>query len=251
MEKPQWREEAGGAFVAETAEFTMRVHRKADRQYVRYVVLKRTGVLVGSGTTNDIGTAMNAAENMAEQFSATRKSDRCPSMVVEAANGEGASQWDGARLNWSVPGRSYPADGRTGDAGSGGRSRGLYEGFRSLIAEDTSSTAWFLYDILAEAGYDIVGPAATSKIAAELVARSRLDAALLDINLADGPSFSVAESLAARGIPFAFLSGYDAGDIPLHLRDRPIVGKPIGFDRVLNVVIEICGPAGKYAHAPA
>ena len=51
MEAPQWREEAGGTLVAETAEFTIKVRRTARRQHVRFVVLKRTDVLVGSGAT--------------------------------------------------------------------------------------------------------------------------------------------------------------------------------------------------------
>jgi hypothetical protein len=32
MEAPQWREEAGGTFVAETVEFTIKVRRTANRQ---------------------------------------------------------------------------------------------------------------------------------------------------------------------------------------------------------------------------
>ena len=83
MEAPQWREEAGGTLVAETAKFTIKVRRTARRQDVRFVVLKRTDVLVGSGATADIAAAMNAAETMAERLSVTRKSNRPRLMVVD------------------------------------------------------------------------------------------------------------------------------------------------------------------------
>jgi hypothetical protein len=83
MEAPQWREEAGGTLVAETAKFTIKVRRTARRQDVRFVVLKRTDVLVGSGATGDIAAAMNAAETMAERLSVTRKSNRPRLMVVD------------------------------------------------------------------------------------------------------------------------------------------------------------------------
>jgi DNA-binding response OmpR family regulator len=109
------------------------------------------------------------------------------------------------------------------------------------------SIARLIYDILTEVGYAIVGPAATTRIAAELVAKRRVDAALLDVGLADGPSFSLAESLAARGIPFAFTTACGPDEIPLHLRDRPIIGKPMNIDSLLNVTRELCGPVWKSA----
>jgi CheY-like chemotaxis protein len=83
MKAPQWREEAGGTLVAETAKFTIKVRRTARRQHVRFVVLKRTDVLVGSGATADIAAAMNAAETMAERLSVTRKSNKPRLMVVD------------------------------------------------------------------------------------------------------------------------------------------------------------------------
>jgi hypothetical protein len=73
MEAPQWREELGGTFMAETAEFTIKVRRTANRQHVRFIVLKRIEVLVGSGTTADIAAAMNAAQQMAERLSVTER----------------------------------------------------------------------------------------------------------------------------------------------------------------------------------
>jgi hypothetical protein len=74
MEMADWREEAGGMFVAEMACFTLIVHRRASRHNARFCVLGRrqpdgADTLVGSGATvDDIPAAMNAAEKMAERL---------------------------------------------------------------------------------------------------------------------------------------------------------------------------------------
>ena len=83
MEAPKWREEAGGTFVAESAEFTVKVRRTANREHVRFAVLKRIEVLVGSGTTADVAAAMKAAQKMVERLSVTRKSERPRLIVVD------------------------------------------------------------------------------------------------------------------------------------------------------------------------
>jgi hypothetical protein len=71
MEAPQWREEAGGTLVAETAKFTIKVRRTARRQGVRFVVLKRTDVLVGSGATERRRDDGRAAQRNPKEQKAT------------------------------------------------------------------------------------------------------------------------------------------------------------------------------------
>jgi DNA-binding LytR/AlgR family response regulator len=53
------------------------------------------------------------------------------------------------------------------------------------------------------------------------------DAALLDINLGDGLIYQVADILAARHVPFAFVTGYDADSVDSRFRDVPILQKPV------------------------
>lgn len=154
-------------------------------------------------------------------------------------------QWNEARLNYPVRNHHNTQRGTMGSARHCDGPKSLLAGKRILVAEDVSSTAWLIHEILAEAGCVVVGPAATSGLVAELLAEEPVDAVLLDVGLADGPSFSLAESLAANGVPFAFLTGYDAGDIPFHLRHRPTVNKPMHIDGVLNVVRQLCRPAGR------
>jgi DNA-binding NarL/FixJ family response regulator len=57
------------------------------------------------------------------------------------------------------------------------------------------------------------------------------DFALLDIGLAQETSFAIAERLAALGIPFAFVSGYDAdAAVPAAFSQRPRLPKPCTSD---------------------
>lgn len=82
MEMMEWRETAVGTFVAEAAEFTLRVRRTAGRQHVHFGVLKGREGLLASGTTTDIGAAMRAAQNIADRLCLTRKENEFPLLVL-------------------------------------------------------------------------------------------------------------------------------------------------------------------------
>lgn len=85
-----------------------------------------------------------------------------------------------------------------------------------------------LEDVLLSAGATVLGPAPTVPAALSLLAKSRPDAALLDLNLRGERSTPVAEFLQAAAIPFVLVTGYSRSQIeePL-LRDAPCVPKPI------------------------
>ena len=51
-------------------------------------------------------------------------------------------------------------------------------------------------------------------------------ALLLDVNLGDKEAYSVAERLAARGIPFTFSTGCGVGGVADRWRVRPTAPKP-------------------------
>ncbi|MDE1973790.1 MAG: response regulator, partial [Hyphomicrobiales bacterium] len=51
--------------------------------------------------------------------------------------------------------------------------------------------------------------------------------AVLDINLGDGMIYSVAEILSVRGVPFVFVTGYDAESVDSRFSEIPILQKPI------------------------
>ena len=50
---------------------------------------------------------------------------------------------------------------------------------------------------------------------------------MLDINLGDGMAYPVADIVAARGVPFVFVTGYEADTIDDRFSHVPILQKPI------------------------
>ncbi len=83
-------------------------------------------------------------------------------------------------------------------------------------------------DMLADEGCTVAAVASrlSDAIAAAQDTSIEMDMAILDVNLAGEPVFPVAEALAARGVPFAFATGYGAGGLPEAWKNRPTLQKP-------------------------
>ena len=103
-------------------------------------------------------------------------------------------------------------------------------GLRVLVVEDEALVSMLLEDMLEELGCAVLGPAARPAEALALVGRSAaVDAALLDLNLGGERSHAVADALAARGVPFAFVGGHGPGAAQgSRLAGAPVLGKPFG-----------------------
>lgn len=97
---------------------------------------------------------------------------------------------------------------------------------RVLVAEDEWTIAEDHSSALRDAGYDVVGPAATVKASLNLINNEHVDIAILDIGLSADTSYPVAARLQELGVPFVFVSGYAARDLPNEFHNRPIVSKP-------------------------
>ena len=96
-----------------------------------------------------------------------------------------------------------------------------------LIVEDDGLLALTLEDMIADLGFATAFTAHSVDDALRwLEAGGAADAALLDVGLRGETVYPVAEALAARGVPFAFTTGYgEASDT--RCRDRPVLAKPI------------------------
>lgn len=99
-------------------------------------------------------------------------------------------------------------------------------GRRIMIVEDESLVAMLLETILEDLGCEAIGPAGSVTEGLELAARSSIDAALLDVNVAGTLVFPVAQALRDRGIPFVFSTGYGEGGLPEEWRGNPTIQKP-------------------------
>ena len=110
-------------------------------------------------------------------------------------------------------------------------------GLRVLVVEDMYLVAMDLSDQLTESGCEVIGPASTVQQALQNIDGVALDGALLDVNLQGERSFPVAEFLAAHGIPFVFLTGYDSHTIfPDEFQQVPRLAKPVDVKVLLNAV---------------
>jgi CheY-like chemotaxis protein len=109
---------------------------------------------------------------------------------------------------------------------------------RVLVVEDQPVVALDLQRTLREAGYRTVGPAASLQAIEALLARGRIDAAIVDANA--GPlAFAAADRLADADVPMLFLA--DSADL---LPRRPdggtvqptVLAKPVARPRLLEAL---------------
>lgn len=102
----------------------------------------------------------------------------------------------------------------------------MLAGRRILIVEDEALVAMLIEDIVEELGGAVAGPAAKVAQALAVLEAGEVDAALLDVNLGGEWSYPVAEALAARGIPYVFITGYGQNGLSPEYRDHPVLQKP-------------------------
>ena len=95
-----------------------------------------------------------------------------------------------------------------------------------LVVEDEALVSMLVEDMLTDLGCAIVGPAAEIEEALRLAGSADIDAALLDVNLGGRPIFPVADALKARGVPFAFASGYGEAGLSDDHRGATVLQKP-------------------------
>jgi CheY-like chemotaxis protein len=98
---------------------------------------------------------------------------------------------------------------------------------RILLVEDEAIIAIMLEDMLADLGCEVVGPAASIAEATRMARSEALGGAFLDVNLGGESVYPVADLLAARGIPFVFVSGYGPAGIAARYSGAIVLSKPI------------------------
>lgn len=112
-------------------------------------------------------------------------------------------------------------------------------GLRLLVVEDEVMISALVEDMAAELGHSIVALAASVEEAAGLAARAEFDVALLDVNLQGQTVEGVAATLARRGKPFVFTTGYGERVIPPEFKDRPLLPKPYHIDQLGEILDRI------------
>lgn len=105
-----------------------------------------------------------------------------------------------------------------------------------LLVEDEYMIAFDLAQWLEELGIHVIGPVGSVADALQLLEANadKIDGALLDINLQGERVYPVAEALAARGLPFAFTSGYDNIAVPSPYSGVECYEKPIDREQIVE-----------------
>jgi len=103
----------------------------------------------------------------------------------------------------------------------------LEAGNRILLVEDEILVAMMMRDILGDLGFSVVGPFSRLSEAMVAAVHDDIDAGIIDVNLGGEFVYPVAEVLAARDIPFIFVTGYGVESIDNRFASVPVIKKPV------------------------
>ena len=120
---------------------------------------------------------------------------------------------------------------RAAAAGSGGN--------RILLVEDEALIGMMMADILADLGFEVVGPVTRVSEAVSTARKGDFDSAVLDVNLRGELVYPVAEILRSYGVPFIFITGYSADRIEERFANVPVLQKPLQRDELQSALAEV------------
>jgi two-component SAPR family response regulator len=113
-----------------------------------------------------------------------------------------------------------------------------------LIAEDELIIAMDVIDELDAAGFVTIGPFAKTSQALDYCRAHTPDCAVLDVRLADGESFPLADLLTERNVPIVFHSGHAARSaLSERYPKMRVCPKPARSSQLAATVAEACAPS--------
>jgi len=104
-----------------------------------------------------------------------------------------------------------------------------------LIVEDELLVGLELEQILRDAGWHVIARVNSVSAALAAIATTKIDAAVVDLNLGRESAYPVVDMLSAKGIPFMILTGYAIEDVRQEHRRRT-VGKPFQSDELIGAL---------------
>jgi PAS domain S-box-containing protein len=165
--------------------------------------------------------------------------------IEQQLGGKAAFDWNpkGLRCDFSIPRSELTKSRSLKDTRDTGQKNGAVIGLehmkkpRVLLVEDEALVAMMIQETLIDFGFQVIGPVSTASEALASARNSHFDAAVLDINLGDGLVYTVAEILGKRGVPFVFVTGYDADSVDPRFSGVPVLQKPIERDMLQKIFL--------------
>ena len=111
------------------------------------------------------------------------------------------------------------------------------DGATVLILEDEPIIGLALEDILQRQGAHVLFASGIEEACA-LVARERIDSAILDVNVHGVQSYPVASTLASKAVPFVFATGYGDRQHPAEFAGIPTISKPYSAEDIRRALTE-------------
>ena len=175
-------------------------------------------------------------------------------LIEQSAKGEGGDarmsiEAEGVVWNIALPLNEHqPTKSSAAELASGavhdvvtslGKDAPRLAGKRVLVVEDEPLVALDIVAALEGVGAEVAGSAGTAKEALNIIDSTSLDAALLDANLRGHPVDEIAAALAARNIPFLFVTGYGPGSLPKAFARTAMLSKPFSHEQLIVAVTSL------------
>jgi two-component sensor histidine kinase len=120
-----------------------------------------------------------------------------------------------------------------------GHSPGSLAGKHLLMVEDEFLVGMMAKKILEGLGATVAGPYPRLADGMAAAKGERFDGAVLDFNLGGKLAEPLADLLAARGVPFVFLTGYQRDSIDRRYANVPLLQKPIEAEALERVLVSL------------
>jgi CheY-like chemotaxis protein len=124
-------------------------------------------------------------------------------------------------------------------------------GNRLLLIEDEALVGMMMKETLLELGFEVIGPYGTVADATAAIFEEDFHGAILDVNLDGELVYPLAEMVAARGVPFVFVTGYSADGIDSRFAEIPVLQKPVERQQLQSVFARYGNGSGSKREAPS
>lgn len=116
-------------------------------------------------------------------------------------------------------------------------------GHRILVVEDDYYLATDTARAVRGAGAEVLGPCPNEDRARDEIEEVTPTGVILDINTGAGASFTLANELRQRGVPFIFVTGYDMAVIPAEFDGVERLQKPVDVRQIVGTLAKVLGVA--------